>query len=461
MGSDLGGRALRRQDAAGPHHHRPVERTDGKADTIMVGLRGLVGQLFREDGAKKVRRGMMGVVRSGRHAGGRAYGYRPRPGVKGELEVIESEAAVVRRIFADYATGRPPREIAGSLNREGVEPPRGDKWNASTINGNAARGNGIIFNELYAGRIVWNKVRMVKDPETGRRVSRANDRSERTTMEADHLRIVDQETWDRAQSLKAAKAQLASTSKRRPPHLLSGLLRCASCGSGMSVHDRSESGRIRIRCSTVRESGTCDNTSRIRLERIERAVLDGMRAKLDDPELIKAYVKAYNEERQRLAGDAIRNRAKTEARLDEAQRELDRAIQNLIKGRLSDDEAGAVLPKLRAERDSKREELAACESVPKVIALHPAALAQYAATVDRLHETLGEHAHAADDRGDLLRDFRQLVHSVIVGRQSQNGEISIKVNGRLAALIGGEPFPQNVGVNVVAEEGLEPPTRGL
>ena len=195
---------------------------DGRADTVMVGLCGLVGQLFREDGAKKVRRGMMGVVRSGRHAGGRAYGYRPRPGVKGELEVIESEAAVVRRIFADYATGRPLREIAGSLNREGVEPPRGDKWNASTINGNAARGNGIIFNELYAGRIVWNKVRMVKDPETGRRVSRANDRSERTTMEANHLRIVDQETWERAQSLKAAKAQLASTSKRRPPHLYPG-----------------------------------------------------------------------------------------------------------------------------------------------------------------------------------------------------------------------------------------------
>ena len=96
-----------------------------------------------------------------------------------------------------------------------------------------------------------------------------------------------------------------------------------------------------------------------------------MRAKLDDPELIKAYVKAYNDERQRLAGDAICNRAKAEARLEEAQRELDRAIQNLIKGRLSDDEADAVLPRLRAKRDSKCEELAACESAPRVIALHP------------------------------------------------------------------------------------------
>jgi hypothetical protein len=30
---------------------------DGTADSIMVGIRGLIGQMQREDGAKKVRRG--------------------------------------------------------------------------------------------------------------------------------------------------------------------------------------------------------------------------------------------------------------------------------------------------------------------------------------------------------------------------------------------------------------------
>lgn len=123
---------------------------DGTADAILVGIRGLVGQMQREDGAKKVRRGMAGVIRDGRHAGGRAYGYRPVPGRPGELEIIDAEAEVVRQIFAAYAGGRPPREIAGDLNRQGVAPPRGTRWNASTINGNAQRGAGLIFNELYA-----------------------------------------------------------------------------------------------------------------------------------------------------------------------------------------------------------------------------------------------------------------------------------------------------------------------
>src|SRR5436190_2072679 len=94
----------------------------------------------------------------GRHAGGRAYGYRAVPGKPGELEIVEDEAAIVRRIFEAYAAGRTPREIAHDLNRENIRPPRGRRWNASTINGNAKRGAGLIFNELYSGRIVWNKV---------------------------------------------------------------------------------------------------------------------------------------------------------------------------------------------------------------------------------------------------------------------------------------------------------------
>src|ERR1700720_2071210 len=64
---------------------------------------------------------------------------------------------------------RTPREIAHDMNNEGVSPPRGRSWNASTINGNMQRGTGIIQNELYAGCLVWNKIRMVKDPDTARR----------------------------------------------------------------------------------------------------------------------------------------------------------------------------------------------------------------------------------------------------------------------------------------------------
>ena len=52
--------------------------------------------------------------------------------------IIEAEAKIIGRIFEEYVAGRTPRDIACDLNKDGVPPPRGRTWNASTINGNEA-----------------------------------------------------------------------------------------------------------------------------------------------------------------------------------------------------------------------------------------------------------------------------------------------------------------------------------
>src|SRR5262249_5682393 len=57
------------------------------------------------------------------------------------------------------------------LNRDSAGP-RGGEWNASTINGNVSRGTGILNNELYIGRLVWDRLPYGKDPATGKRISR-------------------------------------------------------------------------------------------------------------------------------------------------------------------------------------------------------------------------------------------------------------------------------------------------
>ena len=69
-----------------------------------------------------------------------------------------------RRIFRDYAAGISPKKIAERLNLEGIAGPQGGSWGASTIHGNRERGTGILNNELYIGRQVWNRLTYVKDP---------------------------------------------------------------------------------------------------------------------------------------------------------------------------------------------------------------------------------------------------------------------------------------------------------
>lgn len=205
---------------------------EGVVNTVLVGLRGLVGQLYREDNAHKVRRGQAGRVGQGLNAGGRTYGYEPVPGDPGRRMIVEAEAEIVRRIFRGYVDGRTPRDIAHDLNADQIAPPRGRAWNASTINENSQRGTGLLNNELYAGRLVWNKVRMVKDPDTGRRISRPNPESEWQSTDVRELAIVSRELLDAAQKRKKALSVTHPNQQRRPRHMLSGLLKCGACGAG-------------------------------------------------------------------------------------------------------------------------------------------------------------------------------------------------------------------------------------
>jgi hypothetical protein len=156
---------------------------EGDITHLHVGLKGTMNALFLKDLADKTRRGLRGRVELGKSGGGLCYGYRVRrathDGVAtGEREIVPAEAEVIRRIFRDYAAGLSPKALAKRLNAERCPGPGGTPWNPSTIHGNPARGSGILNNELYVGRLVWNRLRYVKNPDTGKRVSRANPPSE-------------------------------------------------------------------------------------------------------------------------------------------------------------------------------------------------------------------------------------------------------------------------------------------
>ncbi|MCR4266451.1 recombinase family protein [Nitratireductor sp. ZSWI3] len=411
--------------------------TDGEVTRLTDGIKAIIDSQYLEDLKVMIRRGMAGVTRDGRHAGGRAYGYRPVPGKPGELEIHEEEAQVVRRIFENYVAGKSPRGIAGELNAERLPPPRGVRWNASTINGNKTRGHGILLNPLYAGEIVWNRVRMVKDPDTGKRISRVNPENEWMRADAPHLAIIDRPTFDAAQARKGERTHMSQSRRRAPRHLLSGLLKCGCCGAGMSIKDR-RGGRVRVQCTASKESGSCDHRTPYFLDTIEPVVVDGLRERLASPEAIALYLKTYNDERRRLAADSINRRAKLEARHRAVSSELERAIQLTIKGVLAEDDAKAEIARLKAERATIVAELEQTDEAPKVVELHPAAVRAYLDAIERLATTLrenGEHGHQ-----EAYKPIRDLVDSVTI-QPMVNGPFMIEVTGHLQKLIGGAHFP--------------------
>src|SRR3984893_9681958 len=238
-----------------------VTLAEGEISELHVGLKGTMNALFLKDLAAKTHRGLRGRVEKGKSGGGALFGYKGGKGtdrggepVRGERKINEAEAAIVRRIFREFAVGKSPRAIATDLNRDGIPGPFGRSWGDTTIRGHACRGNGVVNNELYAGVLVWNRQRFIKDPNTGKRVSRPNPEAKWIRTKVPELGIVDDELWQRVKLRQAELAkQFEATTKgvraaraerlnrlRRPAFLLSGLLACGCCSSkyGIVVNDR-------------------------------------------------------------------------------------------------------------------------------------------------------------------------------------------------------------------------------
>lgn len=107
-----------------------VTRSEGEIDEMRVSFGGLMSSRFLKQLAEKTRRGLEGWVMAGKSGGDNCYGYRVRRGfdaggavITGERDIDDAEAAVVRRIFADYNAGLSARLIAAALNAKGVAPP--------------------------------------------------------------------------------------------------------------------------------------------------------------------------------------------------------------------------------------------------------------------------------------------------------------------------------------------------
>lgn len=83
----------------------------------------------------------------------------------------------------------------------------------------------------------------------------------------------------------AENREIRAERARRPRHLLSGLLRCGTCGGGFSKISQAHYG-----CSTARNKGICDNLRTIRRDDLEARVLEGLARHLMRPDLVKAFI---------------------------------------------------------------------------------------------------------------------------------------------------------------------------
>jgi site-specific DNA recombinase len=416
-----------------------VTLSEGEVSELHVGLKGTMGALFLKDLADKTRRGLRGRVVAGKSGGGNSYGYdvvrrldsEGQP-VRGERKINESQANVIRRIFNDYAAGTSPQAIAKQLNVEKIPCPSGADWGPSTIHGNPDRGTGILNNELYIGRLIWNRLRFIKDPENGKRVSRPNPQAQWVIQPVPELRLITDELWSAA---KARQGKLRATrsgkkapgywDRRRPRFLLSGLMRCGSCGGGF-INLNAE----RVGCAAARAKGTCANRRTMRRDALDNAVLEGLQHHLMDPALCDLFCQEYTKEMNRLHGQKNAQRDEDRRALTKIERELDRLVQALMDGV----PASRVKDKMTdLERRKAELESQLTGTADNGVLLHPRMAGQYRQEIARLRDVL-----ASGDGSDALALMRQLIdHIVLTPVEDERGRksLSVDLHGHLAGIL--------------------------
>ena len=411
----------------------------GEITQLHIGVMGMMAQMALKDLGEKTKRGQLGRILKGKVGGGLGYGYGVCPDAeKGQRKVVEHEAAIVRRIFKEFADGKSPEAIAKDLNKEAVPGPGGRPWSNTTIRGQAARGTGLLNNEMYRGVLVWNRCSYVKDPHRGKKVARPNPPEKYEVAKVPHLQLVDDDLWIRVKArqemirtrlvtqrppVDASDNLLNAT--HRPRFLLSGLLQCGCCGGGYTIVAKDRYG-----CANRRQKGLCENARTITRGELEARVLDGLKERLLAPDLVKEFVQEFNAEIQR-------NRASLKARVAAHERSLarvDQKIGSMIKA-IEDGMYHPAMKERMAQLEADRAALIAEATpmeTPKVDVLaHPNLPELYRRKVSELEQLL-EGGAERDEAKDLIRSMIDGV--VLTPRKTTNG-LDATLYGELGAIL--------------------------
>ena len=270
----------------------------------------------------RTHRGLRERHKAGFSAGGKTYGYSTElvdaqdASSKKTHVIVGGEAEILREIFSRYADGESTKAICNDLNRREVPSP-GSKWKRTqrrcqgwvhtALAGSAKMHAGILRQEMYIGRVIWNRRKSKKVPGTSRRVFEIRPESEWEIQEHSELRIIDEVLWDRVQArLANTRKNVHKNNKRgrgRPSrYLLSGLLKCGECGANFIMTDSRAYG-----CSSHTNGGNhlCDNNIRVKREVAEDALLGNIRESLlgDDvihymQQSVRVAIREYNKQAQ-------------------------------------------------------------------------------------------------------------------------------------------------------------------
>lgn len=189
---------------------------------LFYSLRGAIAEYEREKIRLRTISGRTQKARQGKLPFSVApLGYRYDPETS-QIAIVEGEAPLVRRIFADYLAGGTVNSIARDLTSEGIPTRNGAAfWHRQVV-------RQILTNPVYMGVYYANR----HDHTGVGKGKGVRERGREEWIPVSVPALIDAESWTKVQEI--IRRRRAQWAKRGSIYLLSGLLRCGLCGQTMT-----------------------------------------------------------------------------------------------------------------------------------------------------------------------------------------------------------------------------------
>ncbi len=289
------------------------------ANFMNEGVTALFNHMWVLQTRQKVVAKMRHMASTGQHTGGKPpLGYRIEGG---RLVVDDREAAIVRRIFSEYASGRSYKAIIDGLNADGLKTKRGNSFGTNSL-------HDLLHNEKYIGVMTYGKALHRED---GTRNTHAKDMADVIRIEDAHPPIVSREIFDRVQDrMSGNKRDRGGRPATKRDYPLRGKVFCGECKSPMVVNS-SQYTYDYYKCGAAKRTHTCDNKP-IRVDALERIVADIVRRILGQPVMVDSMVSAMQREAEALQTGAVSRLQAIMHQYSDVSAKLENAVEAVLGG---------------------------------------------------------------------------------------------------------------------------------
>lgn len=309
----------------------------------MIAFKNVMNDYYAKETSKNIKRTKYKKIESGFYYTAYApFGYK-KIDEKGNIEIVESQANIVKMIYKEFLNGKGTYQIAQLLNSKKIPCPaiqidmHSQRYNDEVLwNHNTIRR--ILSNQVYIGHIEQHKIRKVSY-KSKKQIKVPKE--EHVITLNHHTPIIDLETWNLAQTILEYHA---SRKVKENEQLLKPFIYCGNCYERMYIIKSGEkykgvyNYRYHLACSSNKngKASNCPNTyinynkfEKNVLEKIHNQLVKFMNVEEINKKRISNKYNTYCEENSKNKIEVRRKKIESEIE------EIDRKLKMLYNDRLN------------------------------------------------------------------------------------------------------------------------------